>query len=288
MSQGFSTLVAIEDANPPTKGFEVVSCALTKQASHIDASGLRGNLDHRSERVRAGLINIGGTIVFEPSPEDLALIFPWVFGQAASGTTYSLAQTLATRYVAVDKVAKVYTYAGCCVNRMTLEGQQGAPMRLTLDILGKTETEGNAGSLTGLSYTNTAPFTLYDTTLTMVSSARNCSRWTLTIDNNLEGSFYNSQTISRITPRDRTITFSCDTPWTSSETDLYNQAVAGTAATLALAFDAYSLSFAFAKLQVPAEGPTIGGRNEIPLTLNGVARMSGTTAPLITTLDSTP
>jgi hypothetical protein len=287
-SQGFASSLGIDSANPVAKGFEFDSASLTKNATIIDSSGLRGSRSHRSERTRAGNYTIQGTIELTPSPEDLALLLPWVLGAAASGTTYALADSLVDRYVTIDKVAKVYTYAGVQVNKATFHGAEGQAMKLTLDLVGKSESEANAGSFPGVTYSNTAPFMFSDSVLSLVGAARDVKQWTVTIDNSLDTAFYNSVTATRITPRDRVVSFDCTNPFTATETDLYNQAVAGSAATLTLTNGGYSLSFAFAALQVPARGPSINGRQEIPLVLSGIARMSGGTKELVVTLDSTP
>lgn len=80
------------------------------------------------------------------------------------------------------------------------------------------------------------------------------------------------------------VTFTCTNPFTASETDLYDQALAGSAAALTLTGVGGSLAFSFATLQVPARGPTIPGRREIPLELEGTARKVGSTSELIVTM----
>ncbi len=290
MSQGYQSSLGIDSANPVTKGFEFTACSLGKRGSIIDASGLRGSASHRSERTRTGNYTVQGTIEMQPSPEELALLLPWVFGTAASGNVYALADAVVSRYVTVDKVAKVFTYAGCYVNKATFKSSEGQAMSLSLDVVGQTETVGNAGSFPSVTFQNTPPFIHSEAVLTLQSSSRLVKEWTLTIDNSLETMFYNSVSASRITRKDRIITFDCTNPFTSAEVDLYNQALSGAAASLVLAQAGtnYSLSFAFATLQFPGQSPVINGRQEIPLHLSGVARMVGSTKELIATLVSAP
>jgi hypothetical protein len=290
MSQGYQSSLGIDSANSVTKGFEFTACSLGKRGTIIDASGLRGSASHRSERTRVGNYSVQGTIEMQPSPEELALLLPWIFGMAASGNVYALSDTLASRYVTIDKVAKVFTYAGCYVDRAIFKGSEGQAMILSLDVVGQTETIGNAGSFPSVTFQNTPPFIHSEAVLTLQSVTRLVKEWTLSIDNDLETMFYNSVSASRITRKDRRIVFECTNPFTSAETDLYNQALAGAAASLVLAQagTGYSLSFAFATLQFPDQSPVINGRQEIPLHLSGVARMVGSTKELITTLVSTP
>lgn len=288
MSQGYQTSLGIDSANPVTKGFEFDNCTLGKTGEIIDSSGMRGTRSHFAARTREGNQTIQGTIELTPSPEELALLLPWILGANASGTTYALADTLPSRFVTVDKGAKVKTYAGCVVNKATFSGSSGMPIKLSLDVVGKTETVANAGTFPAVTYQNTAPFMFAGSTLTLLSTARNVRDFTLVVDNMLEVQFYNSATASSITPKDRQVSFSCNVPYTSSETDLYDQALAGSAATYALTYSNYSMTFSFATLQFPSISPPVPSRQELVLSLNGVARKVGSTNELIVTLDSTP
>ena len=79
----------------------------------------------------------------------------------------------------------------------------------------------------------------------------------------------------------------CTTPFTSDEVDLYNQALAGAAASLVFTNGGYSTTFSFAALQFPDRSPVVPGKTEIPLELHGTARKSGSTSELVVTHDST-
>lgn len=288
-SEGYASAIAIDAGSTPTLCYEFMSESMQKRTSIIDGSGLRGSRSHRSERTRFGNSTVGGTLTFEPSPEELALLLPWIMGAAGSGTTYALAETLPTRNITIDKVAKVMKYTNCVVNRATFSGSEGQPMMLTVDVVGVDETIGNAGSFAATTYTNTAPFMFTDSVATLVAGARNVKTWSVVIDNALDVLWYNSVNATDITPRDRIISFSCQNPYTSAETDLYNQTLLGTSnSTLVLAFANYSLTFTFATLQFPSMSPVVSGRTEIPLILSGIARSVSTTKELVITLDSTP
>ena len=53
-----------------------------------------------------------------------------------------LAETLPSFTLAIDRVAKVFTYAGCKVNRAVLSGTQGGLLRLALDIVAQSGIRG--------------------------------------------------------------------------------------------------------------------------------------------------
>lgn len=291
MGASASTLakLGISESNPVDAAFDFISESVGKRGSIVEHDGIRGTRSRQGERTRAGTYSVGGTISMQPSPEELAALLPWILGAAASGTTYALAETLSSRYVTIDKVAKVCTYAGCYVNRATFSSGENSPLSLELEIVGQTETVGNAGTFPSLLNGNTGPFVHHDATGTFVSGSRSFKRASLTIDNRLIVAHNNSQSASFIVPGDRMISVSLETPWSSAEVDLHDQAAAGYAATLSYAYNNYSLSFALANLQVPSNTPEVGGRGqEITLKIEGMARMASTTKELVVTLDSTP
>lgn len=294
MSQGFQSKFGMDTANPTTKGYEFTSESLVNEQQIVDASGLRGTASMRSERTRLGNQAIGGTVNFEPSPEDLGGttgLLAWIFSGTPTGSgpiTYPLADTVATRFVQIDKIGKVFLYTGVAVSRATFSGTEGSVMSISLELLALSETIANAGSFPSVTYNNTPPFMFTDCILTILTTARSVKNWSLTVDNMLVPLYYNSVTPTQIKRQGRRVTFSCQTPFTSAEVDLYNQALLGGAATLDLPFANYELVFNFATLQFPRHTPAVPGRSEIPLMLNGEARMVSTTESLITTLDSTP
>lgn len=284
MSQGFQSQLGIDTVSPVTHGYEFASCQITKAGSIIDSSGIRGGRSHHSERTREGNYAVEGTIELYPSPADLAQLLPLVLGGTAAGTTYPLADSLTPFYVTVDKVAQVFSYAGCKVGRATFSGSQGQPVKLALEIIGQTETTGAAGSFPSVTLDNSAPLIFSDTTLTLLSVAREVKQWAVTIDNGLEVRFANSTTATAITPKDRQVSLQCQNPFTSAEIDLYGQALAGGSASLVLTGVNGSLAFNFATLQFPDHGPVVPGREEITLALNGIARAVGATNELSVTL----
>lgn len=292
MSMPYDVMVGIDTANPTTAAFEVLSCTLKSEESHHDPSGLRGIRDHQSERVRGGLISNRGIIEMEPSPEEWALLLPWIMGAPAVGTAYALADTLSSRYVQVDRVAKVYTYDEVYVNSATIRGSEGQAVSLSMELVGKTETEGNAGTFPAISPLLTPPFMFQEGVLTLLSSARAFSDFTLTINNALDVRYMNSRTATRIRPSDRIVTFDCTVPNDTTNSDLYGQAVAGAAATLVFSPPAphtgYSMTFTFGRLQFPRINSEVSSRSELNLPLRGVARRVTTTPSLEITLDSTP
>lgn len=278
------------------QGFVFVSESIVKRGVIVERSGLRGTRGHQSDDTREGPYTVGGRLVLEPTPEDLAIWLPRILGAAAAGTTYDLAETLPSFTLSIDRVAKVFTYAGCKVNRATLEGSQGGLLRLSLDVVAQSESVANAGTFPSLSPSMSQPYIFSDLLLTLASTIREVRDFELTIDNGLiTDRFMNSRVIVNAPEGDRTITLQTMHAWAADNTDLYAQALAGAAGTLQLTNAlggappaGYQTTFSFATLQVPDRSPNVPGRDEFFLNLEMVARSVGGAPELTVTHDSTP
>lgn len=272
-----------------TQPFVFISETLSKHQSIVERDGIRGTRSHTALDTRLGNAPVDGTLVMEPTPEDLAIWFPRILGAAAAGTSYLLAETVPDFALWVDRIAKVFGYAKNWVDRATFSASEGQPMRMSLELVGTDEAVANAGTFPALTITYTQPYLFTDMVLTLGGTARQAKEFTLTIDNHLiKDRFFNS-TIRQLAPsEDRTVTLSCTVPYSVENTALYAQALAGAAGTLVLTNAGYSTTFSFGVLQVPYDTPTVTGKGEVMLTLNMVARKTGSTLELAVTHDSTP
>jgi hypothetical protein len=224
-------------------------------------------------------------VVLEPTPADLSIWLPRILGGAANGTSYTQAETLPVFVAAVDKIAKVHNYTGCKVDRATFSGSKGAPVRLSLDIEGLTETTANAGTFPSLDITEGAPYVLSDLTVTIGTTTREVESFTLAFDNALiKDRFMNQTTRVNLPESDRNVTLALTLAYASENTDLHELAVAGANGSLVLASGNASTTFTFVTLQKPEDGPEVPAKNqEIPLTVNLTARSSGSTAEVTVT-----
>lgn len=270
-----------------SEAYEFISENVQKRGTIIETGGIRGTRSHPKERTVPGEYTVGGQIVFDATPSMLDLLLPRILGAAESSDTFALDDALPAFDVLIDRVAKRFTYGDCKVNRATFSGAPGQPLRLALDIIGKTETVASTSFPTITAPTDT-PYAFHQLVGTLVSSARIIKNIEIVIDNALEARTSNSQSVTSIMPTDRTITVRLTTPYTSSETDLYGQTLLGSAGTLVWTNGNTSTTFTFATLQVADQSPVISGKAEIDLVTEGVARMSSTTRELVVTHDSTP
>jgi hypothetical protein len=280
---------ATSAATPATEPFAFISESMGKRQSIVERDGIKGTRSHMSLDTRLGNAPVDGTIVLEPTPEDLAIWFPRILGTAANGTSYVLAETIPDFFMVIDRVAKVFTYTKNWVDRATFTGSEGQPIRLSMDIVGTDETVGNSGTFPALTLAYTTPYMFSDMVLTLAGSARQVKEFTLVIDNHLNKErFFNSTTRQLAPSEDRTITLSCTVPYSVENVALYAQALAGAAGTLVLTNANYSTTFTFGILQVPYDTPNVAGKGEVMLTLNMIAKKVNTTMELAVTHDSTP
>ncbi len=289
---GFATKLGIDTANPVTKRFDFQSEGLKLTEEFKDTNGLRGTRSRSVERVRAGLRRPEGPLSLQPNSLEMTYLLAWILGGSPSGSgtvTYPLGDSLSTRYITIDRGAKVYTYSGCVVDRATFKSSQGEPLSLELEIVGVDETEANSGTFPAISIDlTTQPFMFHDLALTVAATEYDIKDIELVIDNKVDRDrFFNNQTRTAIIAQDRMVSLNFNAPHGDS-TALYNTGAAGVAATAVFTNGSAVLSMSMAKVTFPRESPTVPGRSEVMLPMRGTAWKSGTTLELVTTLNPGP
>lgn len=268
---------------------------VTAKLELIDGNAINGILDRNIELVRDGAIRVGGPVNMIPNAVEFASLLRWILGGTPSGTptvTYPLTQTnnLQEKFVCIDRVIKVFTYAGVKVNRAVFRATQGGPLELSLDLIGKTMAEGAAGSFPSLTL-NVAngPFVFRDLAMTVAGTTVRAKEFTLTIDNMLNADrFFNSQTLVTIDQEDRRISFETSLPYGDYHALKSGFTAAGTAVVATFTNGGAALVFSLVKVAIPYTDPGTPGRSEIMLPVSGDAMASGSTAALVTTLNPGP
>lgn len=251
-----------------------------------DANAIRGTRSHGSERVRRVNRRVDGTLLLCPTPVELAVLLPLILGGTPVGTAYPLGEALTLFDLYGVRDGTVYTYDECAVETATFTATEGGPMQLQMTVVGKDETA--AGSMGAITIdVTTQPFVLSDAAVSVAGSAREVSGFELTIQNVLEVKHRNSNTPTQIVATDRSVLLNLPI---SLGTDgaLYGSVVGGVAATITLTNGAVSLLFSLVKVQAPKNPLPLGQRGILDFPWQGVARKSGSTLELVTTLDSTP
>lgn len=286
------------------EAYEFLNENLAMSRGLIRTDGLRGTRLHPKERVRSGLKAFGGPIEMEPTYAELVALLPRIVAAASAQSgfnTYTVSDTVPVAFqIVVDRVAKVFTYLGCKVSKATFRSGTGQNLKLTLEIEALDHSIGNAGTFPVLTISATPPFVFSDAVLTLGGTTYQMMEWECTIDWHLKTDRYiNSTTRTDLPSMDLSIEFKATLPYTSDTVGLYDaggsDSVAGITGNVNFTYggagggaSGVNLKFDFANLIFPADkNPSVPSKDEVLLVLNGEARRSGTTSPLIVTLDST-
>lgn len=261
----------------------------------IDGNAINGQLDHAIELVRPGEIRVAGPINMTPNAGELVYWLPYIMGGTPSGTpavTYPLTQAndLGSFYVTIDRVIKVFTYAGCKVARAVFKATQGGPLELSLELIGISASEDAAGTFPAITLNlSNGPFVFRDLTMTVAGTTVKAKEFTLTVDNMLNGDrFFNSQTLQTIDQEDRKITFETSLPYGDHHALKAGFTTAGTAVVATFTNGGAILIFNMVKVAIPYVDPGTPGKTELMLPVSGDAMSSGSTASLVTSLNPGP
>lgn len=287
-NQGFEHRFAFA-ASPATfdsnsQRFEVVSSSVKKQGEILDSMGVLGTRSKRNDRVRPGVIRVGGTLVFDVSPRMLDFFLPYVLGAAESTDTFAVADSLAGFDMLHDPFGagtSAFKFAELYVNRMTLSGSQGI-VRMSLDVIGKTFTGGQTYTSAALGSTATAdaPYVFYDSAsgVTINATTQEIEDFELTIDNALDVRFRNAQTAQSIRATDRSVALAVNIPLTTTTLSTHFGDKASADATVVITNGTVATTITLNNMRVPDEGPEMNGKGESLLRLTGTARGDATDA----------
>lgn len=298
-SKGTQARYAFDSATPfdgSSVPLELSSETLGKKVTIFDTEGMRGTRSHHSARTRFGNNDVSGAITWHPSPADLDDWLSRIMGAAEVADAFDFAETLPEFVCLIDRVADVYQYTGCKVSKATFRGSAGSGIELSLDVLGKTETDAQSypGTVPALgTAANDAPYMFSDGVLTLQSGTREIFDFECVIDNVCLARFVNATDATDILETDRIVTLGVNLGFydgtgggSDGNEDLLDQALAGATGTLVFTNGGMSTTFTFGVLQSPTISPTVTGRGEIPMTLEMTARMTGSTNELVITHDS--
>lgn len=277
--QGSQAKLGMSDSGAADEAFEFLNENIMLNDTHHESDGIVGSRDYPSERVRQNISAPGGNISMQPNAAELALLTPRILGGATA-----VADTLPSFNVVIDRIMKVFTYAGCLVNRAVFRASQGGPLSVELAILGVSETIGNAGTFPSLTIdTATGPFMMHDLSITVGGVTYKFFDIEISVDNMLEVRHLNSLTPTSITPRSRLTTVSLTSPYGDASA-LYTSNLPGAAVAATFTNGSNSAAFSLPAVAIPRTTPNVSGKTEIRLPLRGVARKSGSTPSLSITI----
>jgi hypothetical protein len=289
---GYQAKFGVGAASPVDKPLDIQNEGLVLVEEFADLNGMRGTRSRHKNRRRVVRQRVGGPVTIYPTSVELVFLLQQILGGAPSGTpqVFPLADALPTFYATADRVTKVFTYAGCAVDKAVFSARSGEPVSLTMDIVAQTETVAAAGSFPALTIDETTqPFIFSDLALVINAVTYLCKEFTLTLDNVIDKErFLNSLTLSSVQAQDRTIGLTTSLPYGDASA-AYGAGASGVAATATFTDGGTSLAFAMPALQWGKTAPAAGGRGEIFLPINAMAMESAAAGDELTaTLDSTP
>ncbi len=282
-SMGHATRIGSSASGAATREYDFLTCQIGKTKELIVSDGVRGTRSYLDQQAVFGPYVVGGVVTMDVRPDDLDTLLPLILGGTETAGSFPLAETLPESDWTVDKEVKVYTYADMKVNTANFSGNSGQKLQLALDLQGKTETEGNAGTFPAISGTLSVkrPYIFHQVTLTLDSVAREFNQFNLLIDNALLlDRTMNSATRTQIPEGNRRIILTVQSPFTSDEIALYDLAIAGITGTLVFTDGTDTLTFTFANLKKPTRPVGIAGKTQEimqPLELQAFATQSGAT-----------
>lgn len=266
VNQGYATQLGISASNPVDARFEFLRATLAGARTIVTSEGVSGNRSVLSGRGRVVSERCSGQLVMQPTVVEIDALLPWLLGGSTSGGVTDVADALAARYITLDKVQKVYTYAGCYAAQWRLEGAEGQPLNWTIDVEGKTETVANAGTFPSLSLDTGNFFVYKDCTLTLAGTGYAVRNFAITLNNVLDADrFLNSLTRGDITPQSRLVTLEVTLPFGDAQGLIDSATIGSTGIAGSLAFSDGTTTYtiAFANLKAGTQGAQIEGRTEL-------------------------
>ncbi len=290
-SAGQMALDTTSSFSSSSKWIEFNGESVAAQRTILDSTGIRGTRSRSQERTRSGPYRVSGAINMDCSTAMLDVWLSYILGSGPVSSVYSLAETLPSFYLLVDRGAKVFTYGPCYVSKATFSASPRRPrLTCTVEIEAETESVGDAGTFVSGQPDAKRPFIYSDLALSLLGNSYSAFGFDLTIDNHLlPDRFVNELTRSHIPAVDRSVTCKLTTPWTGTEApNLYNLAAGAFGAASAVFTNAEEsssvLTFAMPYLQFPGKSPNITGKSsEIRLELDGTARRTGASPELTIT-----
>lgn len=299
-AQGSQSRLYVEPGASPhtfdssSESYEFRFEKLIKTPTIVSSEGIRGTRQESKEQTREGHYTVGGPIVFPTvSPLMLDLWLPRIMGAAESTDVFAFAETLPSFGVLMDRVTDRFEYKDCFVNSAMFEGAAGPGnqlelLTLTLDIWGKSVTEGTSAPSVSIATTATSadPYKHSEAVFTIAGTAREVKRWRLLIHNHLQRRWVNSQTATDICPRAWSVVLDLVMPFETTQNDITALSTSDVAGTIAITNSTVSTTFTFGTLEPVVPDPNVVGKTEIDIAARFIARKSGSTAALSITSDS--
>lgn len=272
-----------------------LECGLGTRINTRQRKALRGGVGIDKDDIDQGVQMVGGSVVLEPGRAELNLLLPLILGalEGTSGDADTFKPSNALRpFRAQTKRGGIYTdFQDLYVNTATLSGGEGTSIRLELDLIGKTAVDLASGTFGTNLAAATVPTTaqrsvaFQEGALSIDSTAMPISKFTTTIDNKLEASFYSSKTAQCIERNDsREIRYRFELPQNTTTEPIWSQGFDFLDAVLSfIAGDSTEFSIDYTALHYENVLPLVPGPGKLGVNLEGLALASGATPEIVIT-----
>lgn len=264
----------------------ILGSSLGVQETFTDTNGIRGTRQHSATRLRRTQRSTGGSLQFAPTATELDVLLPWILGAAESTDVFALAETVPARYIKTYRDGTKHLYDGLKVNRGVFSCSEGGPLGLTVDVVGVDETTDGDATESDTIDDDAGPYVLSDCALTVGGTSYAFRSISVEVNNALDVKFNNSVTPSAIHATDLNVQVALSLPYGDASA-LYGSSISGVAVVATFTNGNRSLVFTVSGVAAPKQSLPIGQRGARDLTWVGVARRSGSTAPISVTNDST-
>lgn len=263
--------------------------SLGLQEGLVGGNGMNGSRTPHSERVRRGVRQTGGQLVFQPSPVELDHLLQWALGGTKSGNSIPLAETAPARWLRLYRDGEYRVYDGAKVDSLTLQCSEGGLLTVTLGVVGVDEAVSTAPTTPTAMDTSGGPYGIFDCVASVGGNAYPFRSYQLSLTNMLEVRHNNSLTPSSIHATGRQVTVGLALPYGDASA-VYGSSEAGVAVVATFTNGAVSLTLSTPKVATPRTPIPFGARNAITMDWTGIARGAAGVAgsELAVTNDSTP
>jgi len=206
-----------------------------------DITGLNGSRSHHYQATAEGNIDGTGTFAFNSRKQWLQNVLYWAMG-GGNANAPTLADTIKSLTMEVDKVVRVITYAGCKIGTLVLSSESNNPLMINCnDILAMSIADDVAGTATSPIRTITDGLMMHHgLTVTVDGGTITCNSHVLNLENMLEDDhFQNSQSRTAIPEGDRIIHGTIIPDWSVANAvtrQTWTKFVSGATASIAAAY----------------------------------------------------
>lgn len=204
-----------------------ISTGLVVEETLRESEALRANAARFDSDMIPDVINVAGPVVIEPTLTDLPWVIPLLTGATLVSNEAAMTDVLlAHRFY--SQVGDTYMdYRDVVCSGWTLSAVQGQSLRITLNLIGKTATEGDATAFnTALGQCSAASnlrgISLHEGAITLNGTARQFSDIEISCDRQVSPGFYNSKTAQCLDiDGKRQTTFRLSIPRNSTNKDVW-------------------------------------------------------------------